>query len=147
MDVKSKFGKLLLWCGVLALAMPRAPAGLRVFVLALAIVTWFSKRVDHLLILCFTIANYVATIGQNRFGYYLVPSTAVVIAWLATRVLDLGGVPHADNRPTSRTLNIGTAPRVLESDSVFLTDTTDPGAGVNPEPGAGVLSVRFVPVE
>ncbi|MEY4095506.1 MAG: hypothetical protein RLZZ53_2705 [Acidobacteriota bacterium] len=66
-------------------------------VLALAIVTWFSKRVDHLLILCFTIANYVATIGQNRFGYYLVPSTAVVIAWLATRVLDLGGVPHADN--------------------------------------------------
>ena len=42
-------------------------------------------------------ANYLATLGQNRFGYYLVPATAVVIAWLAVRVLDWGGVPHADN--------------------------------------------------
>ena len=62
---------------------------------ALAVATWRSRRVDHLLILCFTIANYLATIGQNRFGYYLVPSTAVVIAWLAVQILDWGGVPHA----------------------------------------------------
>ena len=55
-----------------------------------------SRRVDHL-DLCFTIANYLATFGQNRFGYYLVPSTAVVISWLAVRILDWGGVPHADN--------------------------------------------------
>jgi oligosaccharyl transferase (archaeosortase A-associated) len=67
----------------------------------LAAATWRSRRIDHLLILCFTIANYLATLGQNRFGYYLVPSTAVVIGWLAVRLLDWGGVPHADN-PTPR---------------------------------------------
>lgn len=66
-------------------------------VAGLAIATWRTRRADHLLILCFTIANYLATLGQNRFGYYLVPSTAVVIAWLATRLLDWGGVPHAGN--------------------------------------------------
>ena len=64
---------------------------------ALAWATWRSRRIDHILILCFTVANYLATLGQNRFGYYLVPSTAVVIAWLAVRVLDWGGVPHAGN--------------------------------------------------
>ena len=64
-------------------------------VVGLAVATWRSRRVDHLLIVCFTIANYLATIGQNRFGYYLVPATAVVISWLAVRILDWGGVPHA----------------------------------------------------
>jgi hypothetical protein len=63
----------------------------------LTIATWRSRRIDHLLILCFTVANYIATLGQNRFGYYLVPATAVVISWLAVRVLDWGGVPHAGN--------------------------------------------------
>ncbi len=66
-------------------------------VAALGFVTWRSRRVDHLLILCFTVANYLATLGQNRFGYYLVPSTALVISWLAIRILDWGGVPHAGN--------------------------------------------------
>ena len=64
-------------------------------VAALAVATWRSRRTDHLLILCFTVANYLATLGQNRFGYYLVPSTAVVIGWLAIQILDWGGVPHA----------------------------------------------------
>jgi dolichyl-diphosphooligosaccharide--protein glycosyltransferase len=64
---------------------------------ALVVAIWRSRRVDHLLILCFTIANYLATLGQNRFGYYLVPSTAVVISWLAIQILDWGGVPHANN--------------------------------------------------
>jgi len=76
-------------------------AGL-VAVVALAIATWRSRRIDHILICCFTIANYLATLGQNRFGYYLVPATAVVIAWLGVRVLDWGGVPHAGN-PAPRT--------------------------------------------
>jgi dolichyl-diphosphooligosaccharide--protein glycosyltransferase len=66
-------------------------------VAGLSIATWKSRRVDHLLILCFTIGNYLATLGQNRFGYYLVPSTAVVISWLAIQILDWGGVPHAGN--------------------------------------------------
>ena len=66
-------------------------------VIALALSLWRSRRADHLLIVCFTVANYAATVGQNRFGYYLVPATAVVCGWLATRVLDWGGVPHAGN--------------------------------------------------
>jgi dolichyl-diphosphooligosaccharide--protein glycosyltransferase len=66
-------------------------------VLALAASLWRSRRADHLLIVCFTLANFLATLGQNRFGYYLVPSTAVVCGWLAARIFDWGGVPHADN--------------------------------------------------
>jgi oligosaccharyl transferase (archaeosortase A-associated) len=66
-------------------------------VLALAASLWRSRRADHLLIVCVTLANYAATVGQNRFGYYLVPATAVVCGWLATIVLDWGGVPHAGN--------------------------------------------------
>lgn len=66
-------------------------------VLALAVSLRRSRRADHLLIVCFTLANYAATVGQNRFGYYLVPSAALVCGWLAARILDWGGVPHADN--------------------------------------------------
>jgi dolichyl-phosphooligosaccharide-protein glycotransferase len=66
-------------------------------VIGLMVATWKSRRADHLLILCFTIANYLATLGQNRFGYYLVPATAVVISWLAVQVLDWSGVAHAGN--------------------------------------------------
>jgi dolichyl-diphosphooligosaccharide--protein glycosyltransferase len=40
---------------------------------------------------------FVATIGQNRFGYYLVPACALVGGWLAARILDWGRVPHADS--------------------------------------------------
>jgi dolichyl-diphosphooligosaccharide--protein glycosyltransferase len=70
----------------------------------LAAATWRSRRADHILILWFTVANYLATLGQNRFGYYLVPATAVVIAWQSVRILDWGGVPHAGNRnPSIRT--------------------------------------------
>jgi oligosaccharyl transferase (archaeosortase A-associated) len=68
-----------------------------VAVVGLSIALWRSRRSDHLLIVLFTIANYLATVGQNRFGYYLVPATAVVCGWLATWILDRGGVPHAGN--------------------------------------------------
>jgi dolichyl-phosphooligosaccharide-protein glycotransferase len=72
-------------------------------VVALAASLWRSRRADHLLIVCMTVAHYLATVGQNRFGYYLVPATAVVCGWLATRMLDWGGVPHAGNpSPTLR---------------------------------------------
>ena len=66
-------------------------------VVGLAMSLWRSRRADHLLIVCFTVANYFATLGQNRFAYYLVPATAVVCSWLAVRLLDWGGVPHAGN--------------------------------------------------
>ena len=71
-------------------------------VILLAASLWRSRRADHLLIVCFTVANFLATLGQNRFGYYLVPSVAVVSGWLAARILDWGGVPHADNPKPSR---------------------------------------------
>ncbi len=58
---------------------------------------WRSRRLDHLLIAVFTAANFAATVGQNRFGYYLVPATALVAGWLCARVFDWGGVPHAGN--------------------------------------------------
>jgi oligosaccharyl transferase (archaeosortase A-associated) len=67
-------------------------------VVALAATVWRSRRLDHLLIVTFTVVNYLATVGQNRFGYYLVPASALVAGWLCTRVLDWGGVPHAGNR-------------------------------------------------
>lgn len=68
-----------------------------VAVLGLLVSVWRSRRLDHLLIVVFTVVNYAATIGQNRFGYYLVPASAVVAGWLCARVLDWGGVPHAGN--------------------------------------------------
>jgi dolichyl-diphosphooligosaccharide--protein glycosyltransferase len=46
-----------------------------------------TRRLDHLLVVVFTAVTCAATIGQNRFGYYLVPANAVVIGWLVTRVL------------------------------------------------------------
>jgi dolichyl-diphosphooligosaccharide--protein glycosyltransferase len=47
-----------------------------------------TRRLDHLLVAIFTAVTCAATIGQNRFGYYLVPANAVVIGWLMARVLD-----------------------------------------------------------
>jgi len=68
-----------------------------VAVVALAASAWRTRRIDHWLIVIVTACMFAATVGQNRFGYYLVPACAVVIAWLAVRVLDWGGVPHAGN--------------------------------------------------
>ena len=72
-------------------------------VVGLASTLWQSRRLDHLLIVVFTAVNYLATVGQNRFGYYLVPASALVAGWLCTRVLDWGGVPHAGNPQPSTT--------------------------------------------
>jgi hypothetical protein len=74
-------------------------------VVGLAASLWRSRRADHLLIVCFTVVNFLATLGQNRFGYYLVPSAAVVCGWLAARILDWGGVPHADDPAPKRPLS------------------------------------------
>ena len=74
-----------------------------VALVALAFSLVRSRRLDHLLIVVFTAFAFVATVGQNRFGYYLVPATAVVIGWLSMRILDWGGVPHAgDPKPNVR---------------------------------------------
>jgi dolichyl-diphosphooligosaccharide--protein glycosyltransferase len=72
-----------------------------VAVIALAARLLRSHRIDYLLIVVFTVANYASTLGQNRFGYYLVPATAVVGGWLGARVLDWGGIGRARGSPPS----------------------------------------------
>jgi dolichyl-phosphooligosaccharide-protein glycotransferase len=56
---------------------------------------WRQRRAADLLMLAFTLSVFIATIGQNRFGYYLVTACAVMGGWLAVALLDWGGVPHA----------------------------------------------------
>ncbi|MGE0043054.1 MAG: hypothetical protein AB7V01_17900, partial [Vicinamibacterales bacterium] len=63
--------------------------------LALAWTLWRSRDAVHLLVALWAAVCLAATIGQNRFGYYLVPAFALTAAWLAARVLDWGGVPEA----------------------------------------------------
>lgn len=62
-----------------------------------AVRVWRHRRGGDLLLLVYTLATSAATIGQNRFGYYLVPACALLGGWLAVLLLDWGGVPHADN--------------------------------------------------
>ena len=69
-----------------------------------AIRVWRTRSPSELLILVFTVATLVATIGQNRFGYYFITACAVLGGWLAMGLLDWSGVPHAGNpQPTPRT--------------------------------------------
>jgi dolichyl-diphosphooligosaccharide--protein glycosyltransferase len=62
-----------------------------VALLALAARIWQQRRMDELLLWIFTAVMFVATIGQNRFGYYLMPACALLGGWLADRVLALAG--------------------------------------------------------
>jgi dolichyl-diphosphooligosaccharide--protein glycosyltransferase len=73
------------------------------FIGALALVplawrVWRFRGTADLLVLVFAVATFAATIGQNRFGYYLVTACAVLGGWLAVLLLDWAGVPHADDR-------------------------------------------------
>ena len=49
-----------------------------------------ERRSADALVWVFTAATIGATIGQNRFGYYMVPACALVGGWLADRLLTLG---------------------------------------------------------
>jgi dolichyl-diphosphooligosaccharide--protein glycosyltransferase len=70
----------------------------------LAIRVWRQRRAMDFLMFVYAVVMFVATIGQNRFGYYLVTACALLGGWLAVLLLDWGGVPHADNRdPKPRT--------------------------------------------
>ena len=44
------------------------------------------------------VATFVATIGQNRFGYYLVTACALLGGWLADQILDVGCDATAPSR-------------------------------------------------
>lgn len=70
--------------------------------IVLVIQLWRDRRAIDLLIWLFTAAMFVATIGQNRFGYYLVPACALLGGWLAARILDWGSVPHAKSAASAK---------------------------------------------
>jgi dolichyl-diphosphooligosaccharide--protein glycosyltransferase len=55
-----------------------------------AVRTWRDRRPVDLLLAIFTAAMFVATYGQNRFGYYLTPACAIVGGWLASRITEWG---------------------------------------------------------
>jgi oligosaccharyl transferase (archaeosortase A-associated) len=58
-----------------------------------------ERRSADALVWVFTAATIAATIGQNRFGYYMVPACALVGGWLADRLLALGDASGV--RPTT----------------------------------------------
>jgi asparagine N-glycosylation enzyme membrane subunit Stt3 len=62
-----------------------------------AIRVWRRRNAGELLLLIYAVVTFAATIGQNRFGYYLVTACALLGGWLAMALLDWGGVPHVDN--------------------------------------------------
>jgi dolichyl-phosphooligosaccharide-protein glycotransferase len=66
---------------------------------------WRWREPVDVLIWVFAAAMFVATVGQNRFGYYLVPACALFAGWLAARVLDWGGLPQAAKAMATTTAN------------------------------------------
>ncbi|MGE3275031.1 MAG: STT3 domain-containing protein [Vicinamibacterales bacterium] len=54
----------------------------------LAAVAWRERAPAILLVVTWTLACLAATIGQNRFGYYLVPAFAITSAWLGARMIE-----------------------------------------------------------
>jgi dolichyl-diphosphooligosaccharide--protein glycosyltransferase len=75
--------------------------------IALALFTvrvWRDRESADVLMWVFVAAMFIATIGQNRFGYYLVTGCALLAGWLAAAALDWAGVPHSgDPQPVART--------------------------------------------
>ncbi|MGQ0736699.1 MAG: STT3 domain-containing protein [Acidobacteriota bacterium] len=51
---------------------------------------WRSRQASDALIGAFGVATLIATIGQNRFGYYWVPACATVGGWLLNQLVDWG---------------------------------------------------------
>ena len=50
-----------------------------------------ERRPADALVWTFAVASLAATLGQNRFGYYLVPAFAILGGWLGDRMLEWGG--------------------------------------------------------
>jgi dolichyl-diphosphooligosaccharide--protein glycosyltransferase len=91
-----------------------------------AIRVWRRRASAESLILIFAVFTLVATVGQNRFGYYFVTACALLGGWLAMMLLDWAGVPHAGNReptpqtrlPLARELAIGIVAGVMFAPNV-----------------------------
>jgi oligosaccharyl transferase (archaeosortase A-associated) len=72
--------------------------------IALSVRAWRLRRPMDVGIVAFGIMSFAATIGQNRFGYYLVPASALVGGYLAARVLDWGTAASAADPPARRSI-------------------------------------------
>ncbi len=67
---------------------------------AFAVRIWRDRRPVDVLVWVFGVATFAATIGQNRFGYYLVPACALLGGWLAASILEWGTLVHVQrSRP------------------------------------------------
>jgi oligosaccharyl transferase (archaeosortase A-associated) len=98
--------------------------------LAVRIVT--GRRSADLLLWIFTAATIGATIGQNRFGYYMVPACALVGGWLADRLLTLGDAVRPDASAPRRWLRQAAATAVV---AVMIAPSLAPGLLFLPRTG------------
>jgi oligosaccharyl transferase (archaeosortase A-associated) len=72
------------------------------FVIGAVAIVLFVRRLSRrhpvdLLVWIFAVVTLIATLGQNRFGYYFVTACALLGGWLATSIIDWGrgGAPEA----------------------------------------------------
>jgi asparagine N-glycosylation enzyme membrane subunit Stt3 len=69
---------------------------------------WLAARAvrgvaaGEMLVFTWIAAVLVATLGQNRFGYYLAPALALAAGWVCARLLDRAGVGRPRARRTWR---------------------------------------------
>lgn len=114
---------------------------------------WRHRRAGDLLVWLFALAMLAATIGQNRFGYYLVPLFALLGAWLIVRLLERAGAlpgPRAANEPLRLAAAVAAAALLLATcapDAVlrerrgvlpsFWAETMDWLAAQTPAPFSG----------
>lgn len=80
-------------------------------IVLLALRLWRGR--DDALVLCwlYGVATFVATIGQNRFGYYLITACALLGGWVADQILKWG-----DARPVPASREIAA---VLVAGAIF----------------------------
>lgn len=67
---------------------------------------WRGRRPIDAAIWIFTATMFAATIGQNRFGYYLVPACALLGGWLATELVEWTSKPRAADADNAQRSNV-----------------------------------------
>jgi dolichyl-diphosphooligosaccharide--protein glycosyltransferase len=99
----SEVRPLLLMTGTLSLAVPVGLFG-PAFYLGLPALGWLAwqavrtARAALVLLVIWSVLMYAATLGQNRFGYYLGLNLALLVGWACGAVLAWGWSPPAAAR-------------------------------------------------
>jgi oligosaccharyl transferase (archaeosortase A-associated) len=94
----SEIRPLFFMTGAFSAVVPLAVFGPGFFVglIALGWLGWRALRTAEprlLLLMTWSLAMYAATLGQNRFGYYLALGLALLSGWMAALVLDWAWAP------------------------------------------------------